>query len=77
MNDTSLKFLTHFWSYPEMRFMVAACTVILFSFLCFNAFIREDTKKHDSRQSQDLHITHTHIFEGGKSYSPIRLELNK
>lgn len=71
------KFLAPFWSHPEMRFMVAACVVILFSFLCFNAFISEDTKKSDGQLSQNLHITHTHIFEGGKSYSPIRLELNK
>jgi len=71
------QFLAPFWSHPEMRFMVAACVVILFSFLCFNTFISEDTKKPDSQQSQNLHITHTHILEGGKSYSPIKLELNK
>jgi hypothetical protein len=71
------QFLAPFWSNPEMRFMVATCVVILFSFLCFNTFISEDTKKPESKQSQNLNITHTHIFEGGKSYSPIRLELNK
>jgi hypothetical protein len=69
------QFLAPFWSYPEMRFMVAACVVILFSFLCFNTFINEDTNKPDSRQSQNLHITHTHVIKGEYDSSPFVLEL--
>src|SRR5258708_14705839 len=43
-------FLESFWGHKEMRFMVAACGVILFASICFEQGDRKSTRLNSSHQ---------------------------
>jgi hypothetical protein len=79
--DSSLqKYLLDFWSYKEMRWMVAACVIVYFLSVSFPNNL--ETNNHPHLNNHNFHFDLNHKVSGslshnlsGTSYGPISVEV--
>lgn len=66
-------FFISFWSYQEMRLMIAACFVVYFASCIFDSPLSIPPK---TLIPSNFQINHHHDL-GGNKYIPIRIELSE